>query len=250
MADELQCSAGIYTTYGSQAKFELAFELASECSQIPSDLSWRSPADQWPQPDELLEAKISQIGSFEHDQLEDPGDEISSGLDTCSVADEEVEPTGAGSTTISKVVSAAGALLQRSAEQKGDCACDEVYDSEGEWDGVDLTAFIQRWVEYAEVSDTEVILAMIYIDRIALHTGTPICFRSVHRLVLGCLLLATKWREETAFRMTWYASVGGTSREDLLELEVRIAQDLDWHFAVGSEELCTYKGNLLGWHTE
>eukprot|EP00756_Hemistasia_phaeocysticola_P059832 Hpha_TRINITY_DN3680_c0_g1::TRINITY_DN3680_c0_g1_i1::g.873::m.873 len=235
MADELRWSAAI-----QQSHVDVYFSLFSdvnECSpldvQSDTDRGFVVSAPERPKADECLASDECSESDECSDSDECSESDECSGIDECSQADEEA-------AVLSQVVRAAGSVLQQVAETEGDCECDELYDSMGEWDGLDLPEFIQRWVQYSEVSDTEVILAMIYIDRIALKTGTRICHKSVHRLLLGSLLLATKWREEDTFRMSWYAKVGGTSREDLSQLEIRVAQDLDFCFAVDADELRSY----------
>eukprot|EP01062_Namystynia_karyoxenos_P082907 TRINITY_DN942_c0_g1_i1.p2 TRINITY_DN942_c0_g1~~TRINITY_DN942_c0_g1_i1.p2 ORF type:complete len:183 (+),score=79.17 TRINITY_DN942_c0_g1_i1:83-631(+) len=145
----------------------------------------------------------------------------------------------AGSTPASRVCAA---LLGVVAKRGGDVAAsgDSVQYDAARAPALALEDYICRWAKYAEAGDAEMLIAMVYIDRVCTKTGLRLTARNVHRVLLGALLVATKWREEHPFKMSYYAKIGGVTLQELERLEVRFINDLCWQMHVEPAVLRKY----------
>eukprot|EP01065_Artemidia_motanka_P041146 TRINITY_DN5282_c0_g1_i1.p1 TRINITY_DN5282_c0_g1~~TRINITY_DN5282_c0_g1_i1.p1 ORF type:complete len:188 (+),score=28.58 TRINITY_DN5282_c0_g1_i1:63-566(+) len=92
--------------------------------------------------------------------------------------------------------------------------------------------YLNRLVRYAEVSDIDILRAMVYIDRVCVSTHLEITTRNVHRLLLAAIVSAHKYAAERPFGMSHLAKCGGVETQDMLRLERKFIQDLEWCFEV------------------
>eukprot|EP01065_Artemidia_motanka_P005434 TRINITY_DN1261_c0_g1_i1.p2 TRINITY_DN1261_c0_g1~~TRINITY_DN1261_c0_g1_i1.p2 ORF type:complete len:202 (+),score=65.83 TRINITY_DN1261_c0_g1_i1:65-607(+) len=140
------------------------------------------------------------------------------------------------------VMTVCAALLESVAARGGDVSGkgDTVLYDAARAPRVGLADYLARWAEYAEVGDAEIICAVVYIDRVCTRAGVKISTRNVHRVLLGALLAATKWREERPFTMSYYAKVGGVDAQELRRLETRFINDIDWQLHVESPTVERY----------
>jgi hypothetical protein len=106
--------------------------------------------------------------------------------------------------------------------------------------GIDF--YLARIHNFFQCSDTCFVLALVYMDRIARRKQEmKVSARCCHRLLLTSLVVATKFNDdEEHFSNAFYAKVGGLSPVDLLDLEVRFCEMLDWTLDVEPLEYARY----------
>eukprot|EP01065_Artemidia_motanka_P050261 TRINITY_DN8556_c0_g1_i1.p2 TRINITY_DN8556_c0_g1~~TRINITY_DN8556_c0_g1_i1.p2 ORF type:complete len:205 (+),score=81.34 TRINITY_DN8556_c0_g1_i1:86-616(+) len=125
-------------------------------------------------------------------------------------------------------------LLESVAQRAGDVPASgrgALYDA-SKAPKVDLAEYIGRWCEYTETGDAEVVCAVVFVDRLCTAAGLTLSLRNVHRVILAAMLVATKWREERPFKMSYYARVGGVSMDEISRLETCLIQDIEWELHV------------------
>jgi hypothetical protein len=67
------------------------------------------------------------------------------------------------------------------------------------------------------------IIALIYIDRYNLNNGDfVLTWANVHKLLLVCLLLATKFHDEVYYDNKAFEIGGGVNNVKLIELETKV----------------------------
>ena len=76
---------------------------------------------------------------------------------------------------------------------------------------------------------------MIYADRMCTTSGIILNPYNIHRIILGCLLLAIKYNEDVYFTNEHYAKVGGISLEELNHLENFSFQFLNYNLYVSDD---------------
>ena len=75
------------------------------------------------------------------------------------------------------------------------------------------------------------VMAVIYLQS----SGIIVCQRNVHRLLLGCLLLAAKVREDFYYSNLYYAHTGGVELSEITRIEGSLLTLLDWDLGVDRE---------------
>ena len=101
---------------------------------------------------------------------------------------------------------------------------------------VKLKYFFGRIKKYTKIEKSTLIMILIYADRMCTTSGIILNPHNIHRIILGCLLLAIKYNEDVYFTNEHYAKVGGISLEELNYLEYFSFQLLDFNLYI-SEEL-------------
>ena len=99
-----------------------------------------------------------------------------------------------------------------------------------------MTYFFGRIKKYTKIEKSTLIIILIYADRICTTSGIILNPYNIHRIILGCLLLAIKYNEDIYFTNEQYAKVGGITLEELNYLEYFSFQLLDFNLYI-SEEL-------------
>ena len=84
---------------------------------------------------------------------------------------------------------------------------------------VTLQYFFGRIKKYTQIEKSTLISILIYADRMCTTSGIILNPHNIHRIILGCLLLAIKYNEDVYFTNEHYAKVGGVSLEEINHLE-------------------------------
>jgi hypothetical protein len=97
--------------------------------------------------------------------------------------------------------------------------------------------YVARLPRWAECSESTEVLAYIYIERMrARDPGLAVRPRNVRRLFTVALLLAIKFNEERHYRMSDWARHCGIRLPELIALELRALELLEWRLAVPPAE--------------
>ena len=100
---------------------------------------------------------------------------------------------------------------------------------------VKLQYFFSRIKKYAKIEKSTLIIILIYADRMCTNSGIILNPYNIHRIILGCLLLAIKYNEDVYFTNIHYAKVGGISLQELNILENFSFKFLDFNLYVSDE---------------
>ena len=119
---------------------------------------------------------------------------------------------------------------------------------------ISLEDYMRRILKYGKVSHATVVFALIYLDRI-LANNTPVFAKTtpaivvtkwnIHRLLLGCIVLAAKYINDEHFNNNHMAAVGGVTNLELNALEIDMAKRLHFTFHVTSEQYFNYENALV-----
>ena len=82
-----------------------------------------------------------------------------------------------------------------------------------------LQYFFGRIKRYSQIEKSTLIIILIYVDRICITSGIILNPHNIHRLILGCLILAIKYNEDIYFNNEYYAKIGGIPLEEFNNLE-------------------------------
>ena len=100
---------------------------------------------------------------------------------------------------------------------------------------IKMQYFLGRIKKYTKIEKSTLIMILIYADRMCTTSGIILNPYNIHRIILGCLLLAIKYNEDVFFTNEHYAKVGGISLEELNNLEHFSFQLLDYNLYVSED---------------
>ena len=105
---------------------------------------------------------------------------------------------------------------------------------------VKLQYFIGRIKKYTKIEKSTLIMILIYADRMCTTSGIILNPYNIHRIILGCLLLAIKYNEDIYYTNKHYAEVGGLSVKEINELEFFSFQLLDFNLYISDDIYIKY----------
>ena len=100
---------------------------------------------------------------------------------------------------------------------------------------VKLQYFIGRIKKYTKIEKSTLIIILIYADRMCTTSGIILNPFNIHRIILGCLLLAIKYNEDIYFTNEQYAKIGGVSLQELNCLEDFSIQLLNYNLYISED---------------
>ena len=100
---------------------------------------------------------------------------------------------------------------------------------------VTLQYFFGRIIKYTKIEKSTLISILIYADRMCTTSGIILNPHNIHRIILGCLLLAIKYNEDFYYTNEHYAKVGGVSLEELNQLEYFTFLLLDFNLFISDD---------------
>ena len=100
---------------------------------------------------------------------------------------------------------------------------------------VTLQYFFGRIKRYSQINKSTLIIILIYADRLCVTAGIILNPHNIHRLILGCLILAIKYNEDSYYNNEYYAKVGGISVEELNKLEYKSFELLNHNLFISND---------------
>lgn len=111
---------------------------------------------------------------------------------------------------------------------------------------VPIDAYLARLRKYFDCSDSCLVTALIYIDRIVkLHPTFTICQRTIHRLVATSMMLSAKFNDDIYYSNAYYAKVCGLTLKEINALECEFLKLLSWKLDVSTQEYEMYRDGVL-----
>ena len=86
---------------------------------------------------------------------------------------------------------------------------------------VTLQYFFGRIRRYSQIEKSTLIIILIYIDRVCITSGIILNPHNIHRIILGCLILAIKYNEDVYYNNEYYAKIGGVPLDEINKLEYK-----------------------------
>jgi hypothetical protein len=115
---------------------------------------------------------------------------------------------------------------------------------------VTLQYFFGRIKRYSKIEESTLIIILIYADRMCTTSGIILNPHNIHRIILGCLLLAIKYNEDIYFTNEQYAKIGGVSLEELNRLESNSIVLLNFKLYISEDLFQKYSKYIENYSTE
>lgn len=106
---------------------------------------------------------------------------------------------------------------------------------------ISIHDYLKRIGRYGEVSESTLILALIYVDRICQVNKIILTKYNVHRLFFTAFYLAIKYNEDDVFSLSFYASLAGVGEKELLKMEESFFLLIEGKLFVNQSEYDAYR---------
>eukprot|EP01065_Artemidia_motanka_P008131 TRINITY_DN14063_c0_g4_i1.p3 TRINITY_DN14063_c0_g4~~TRINITY_DN14063_c0_g4_i1.p3 ORF type:complete len:157 (+),score=37.26 TRINITY_DN14063_c0_g4_i1:61-531(+) len=134
-------------------------------------------------------------------------------------------------------------VLNRSEHAPGGGRCPAVFTSATDSEP-SLVDFLRGWAESTGACSMELLHAVVYVDRMCVRGSLKLTRCSVHRLLLGALVVAAKYLDDHPFTMEHYAGVGGVDSDVLQCIEQQTLGLLNWRLWVDASLLKKYEDSF------
>ena len=112
---------------------------------------------------------------------------------------------------------------------------------------ISIQKYLEHIYEYTHINSSTIVLMLIYIDRICNILKAKISYYNVHKLILGSMIIASKYNENDneCYTIKFYAKLGGVSPAEAFNLEYSFVTLLNFNLYVTEELFCKYYDHLL-----
>ena len=110
----------------------------------------------------------------------------------------------------------------------------------------ELTQFVSDIIERAETTVSDILVALVYIQRSRPYLSVQTEEWALHRVFLGALITASKYTNDSTLKNIHWAMVSGTfGKRDIGRIEREFIEVLDWDFSVTEADLLVVRDSLL-----
>jgi len=110
---------------------------------------------------------------------------------------------------------------------------------------MNVNEYLNKFISYMELEKSDIILAIILIDRLYENTQISINEENYFRLVLVALILACKYNKDVLYSNAVWSKIGGIKKESLNLLEVMFIKNIDYSLFVDKETFELYSSKFL-----
>lgn len=101
---------------------------------------------------------------------------------------------------------------------------------------ISLYNYINRLIDIGKFNQTEITIALIYLDRLKLIECKIFDTNNIHLLFAVSLLLAEKWHTDDILNMNQFAKLFGIKFNEILLIENHFVKKMEWKFHVTKNE--------------
>jgi hypothetical protein len=110
---------------------------------------------------------------------------------------------------------------------------------------ISIYDYLDRIQKYLNVNNSTLILSLIYIDRICKEKGIKLRKNNIHRILFTSIVISIKYNEDTFFKNSFYAKVGGISVKELTKLENAFLKLIEFKLFVSDDLFQKYYSYLF-----
>ncbi|CAI9772722.1 unnamed protein product [Fraxinus pennsylvanica] len=110
---------------------------------------------------------------------------------------------------------------------------------------ITIPNYIERIYKYTNCSPSCFVVGYVYIDRLVhRYPDSLVVSLNVHRLLVTCVMVASKILDDVHYNNAFYARVGGVTNTELNKLEIELLFLLDFRVTVSSRVFESYCQHL------
>jgi hypothetical protein len=110
--------------------------------------------------------------------------------------------------------------------------------------------YLLRLAQFANISESTIILILIYIDRICKINNFHLNFRNIYKLIITSMIIAIKYNEDHFYSKEVYAKLGGVTMKELNYLEFQFLILIKFSLFVEKDLYDKYYDNLISIHED
>ena len=110
--------------------------------------------------------------------------------------------------------------------------------------------YLLRLSQFANISESTIILILIYIDRICKINNFHLNFRNIYKLIISSMIIAVKYNEDHYYSKEVYAKLGGVTMKELNYLEFQFLILIKFSLFVEKDLYDKYYDNLISIHED
>lgn len=84
---------------------------------------------------------------------------------------------------------------------------------------ISIKDYLTRLYKYSKINNSTIVLILIYIDKICNLNNFKLSYFNIHKLILASMVVAIKYNEDENYSLSFYAKLGGVSKNELSNLE-------------------------------
>ena len=115
---------------------------------------------------------------------------------------------------------------------------------------VTLQYFFGRIRRYSQIEKSTLIIILIYIDRVCITSGIILNPHNIHRIILGCLILAIKYNEDVYYNNEYYAKIGGIPLDEFNNLEYKSFELIEQNLFISDDIFEKYLAYIIHYDDE
>ena len=110
---------------------------------------------------------------------------------------------------------------------------------------ISIKDYLEQLYKYTKIDSSTIVLILIYIDRICNIYKCKLSYYNIHKLILGALVVASKYNEDCSYTLKYYSKIGGVSQAEIFNLEYNFLALIQFKLFVTEELFCKYNDYLL-----
>mmetsp|Transcript_16042 Transcript_16042/g.16641 ORF Transcript_16042/g.16641 Transcript_16042/m.16641 type:complete len:239 (+) Transcript_16042:48-764(+) len=108
---------------------------------------------------------------------------------------------------------------------------------------ISIKDYLMRVVKYCKINKSTLIMSLVYIDRIP--PTFIITMFNIHKIILACLLLASKINEDKIHTNLYFARVGGINLFEMNLIEIDTLGLIEYNLLVNVDTYQDYESHVL-----
>ena len=84
---------------------------------------------------------------------------------------------------------------------------------------ISIFDYLERILKYSFIERSTLIISLIYIDRLCELSKITLTYYNIHRILVGAVLIAIKYNEDSIYNNKYYSEVAGVSLNELNLIE-------------------------------
>ena len=115
---------------------------------------------------------------------------------------------------------------------------------------ISIKDFLFRLTKYSKISESTLVMILIYIDRMCHKYNFKITYYNIYKLMLASMVVAIKYYEDEFYTLDFYGKLGGISKFEMNILEYEFACMINFKLYITEELFYKYYELLVSTSSE
>ena len=115
---------------------------------------------------------------------------------------------------------------------------------------ISIKDFLFRLTKYSKISESTLVMILIYIDRMCHKYNFKITYYNIYKLLLAAMVVAIKYNEDEFYTLDFYGKLGGISKFEMNILEYEFACMINFKLFITEELFYKYYELLVNTSSE